>query len=160
PASSGEVVTVPLIAENARAAGAEVVCVEAAGRDVVSVANALESDACDMLVTVGGSGVGHNDATVTALASCGEILAHGIALQPGRTAATGTIGNVPVVALPGAVDAALAAWWTLALPLLDRLSGLWPRARLPLPLARKIASSVGIAELVLLEQIEEAWLPL
>ena len=160
PASSGEVVTAPLIAENAQAAGTEVVCVEAAGRDVVSVANTLENDACDMLVTIGGSGVGRNDSTIAAIARCGEVLAHGIALQPGRTTATGRIGNVPVIALPGAVDAALAAWWTLALPLLDRLSGLWPRARLTLPLARKIASSVGIAEVVLLEQVEEAWLPL
>jgi len=153
-------VTTPLIAENAQAAGAEVVCVQAAGRDVVSVATAIESDACDMLVTIGGSGVGRNDATITALARCGEVLAHGVALQPGRTAATGRIGNVPVIALPGAVDAALAAWWMLALPLLDRLSALWPRARRILPLARKIASSVGIAEVVLLERVEEAWLPL
>jgi molybdopterin molybdotransferase len=160
PASTGEAVTTPLIAENAQAAGAEVVCVQAAGRDVVSVATAIESDACDMLVTIGGSGVGRNDATITALARCGEVLAHGVALQPGRTAATGRIGNVPVIALPGAVDAALAAWWMLALPLLDRLSALWPRARRILPLARKIASSVGIAEVVLLERVEEAWLPL
>jgi molybdopterin molybdotransferase len=160
PASTGEAVTTPLIAENGQAAGAEVVCVQAAGRDVVSVATAIESDACDMLVTIGGSGVGRNDATITALARCGEVLAHGVALQPGRTAATGRIGNVPVIALPGAVDAALAAWWMLALPLLDRLSALWPRARRILPLARKIASSVGIAEVVLLERVEEAWLPL
>jgi molybdopterin molybdotransferase len=160
PASPGEAVTAPLIADNARAAGTEAVCVEAAGRDAVSVANTLETDACDMLVTIGGSGVGRNDATITALARCGEILAHGIALQPGRTAAIGRLGNVPVIALPGAPDAALAAWWTLALPLLDRLSGLWPRARLTLPLARKIASGVGIAEVVLLEQVEETWLPL
>ena len=160
PASTGEAVTTPLIAENAQAAGAEVVCVQAAGRDVVSVATAIESDACDMLVTIGGSGVGRNDATITALARCGEVLAHGVALQPGRTAATGRIGNVPVIALPGAVDAALAAWWMLALPLLDRLSALWPRAGRILPLARKIASSVGIAEVVLLERVEEAWLPL
>ena len=61
--------TAQLIAENARAAGAEIVRAEAAGRDSESVANALESDACDMLVTIGGSGVGRNDATIAALAS-------------------------------------------------------------------------------------------
>jgi len=58
-----------------------------------------------------------------ALARCGEVLAHGIALQPGRTAAVGRIGKIPVIVLPGAPDQALAAWWTLALPVLDRLSG-------------------------------------
>jgi len=160
PASSAEAVTASLIAENARAAGAEVVCIEAASRDEAAVASALDGGVCDLLVTIGGSGGGRNDATITALASRGKVLAHGIALQPGRTVATGKVGNVAVIALPGAPDAALAAWWTLALPLLDRLSGLWPRSRLTLPLARKIASSVGIAEVVLLEQVEEAWFPI
>jgi len=160
PANSGEAVTAQLIAENARAAGAEVVCIEVTGRDTASVASALDSEACDLLVTIGGSGVGRNDATVAAIARRGEVMAHGIALEPGRTAAIGMIGSVPVIALPGAPDAALAAWWTLALPSLDRLSWLRPRGRLTLPLARKIASSVGIAEIVLLEELEQSWIPL
>jgi molybdopterin molybdotransferase len=160
PANSGEAVTARLIAESARRIGAEVICTKANGRDAVSAASALDSCTCDLLVTIGGTGVGRNDATVTALKSRGEVVAHGIALQPGRTAAVGCIGNIPVIALPGAPDGALAAWWTLGLPVLDRLSWLWPRAYLILPLQRKIASSVGIAEIVLLEQIEEAWMPL
>ena len=160
PVASGEAVTVQLISENARAAGAGVLCAEAAGRDAASIAEALEPGACDMLITTGGSGVGGSDAVVSALAKRGEVIAHGIALQPGRTAAVGRIGAIPVIALPGAPDQALAAWWTLALPLLDRLSGLWPRQPVTLPLQRKIASSVGITELVLLEEIEGRWLPL
>ena len=160
PVASGEAVTVQLISENARAAGAGVLCAEAAGRDAASIAEALEPGACDMLITTGGSGVGGSDVVVSALAKRGEVIAHGIALQPGRTAAVGRIGAIPVIALPGAPDQALAAWWTLALPLLDRLSGLWPRQPVTLPLQRKIASSVGITELVLLEEIEGRWLPL
>jgi molybdopterin biosynthesis enzyme len=62
-----------------------------------------------------------------------------------------------VVALPGAPDQAFAAWWTLVLPALDRLSGRRPRTTLSLPLAQKIASSVGIAEIVLLERRQGAW---
>jgi len=62
--------------------------------------------------------------------------------------------------LPGAPDHAFAAWWTLALPVLDRLSGRRPRKTLNLPLARKIASSVGIAEIVLLERKQGAWVTL
>jgi molybdopterin biosynthesis enzyme len=160
PANPSEALTAKLIVNNARAAGAEAVCAKAPGRDAASVASALASHGCDMLITIGGSGVGRNDATIAALASCGEITAHGIALEPGRTAAIGIIGNLPVIALPGAPDAALAAWWTLALPTLDRLSALWPRHRLTLKLSRKIASSVGISEIVLLEQVEESWLPI
>jgi molybdopterin molybdotransferase len=160
PANSGEAVTARLIAESARQAGAEVLCMAAGGRDTASVASALHPEACDILLTIGGTGVGRNDATITALKSRGEVVAHGIALQPGRTTAVGLIAKVPVLALPGAPDGALAAWWTLALPLLDRLSYLWPRDYLILPLARKIASSVGLSEVVLLERVEEAWIPL
>ena len=65
-----------------------------------------------------------------------------------------------MVALPGAPDQALAGWWTLVLPVLDRLSGSEKRRTTPLPLARKIASSVGIAEIVLLKNTDEAWMPL
>ena len=160
PAASGVAVTAKLIAESARRAGVDVVCAEAAGRDAASIAKALDAGACDALVTIGGSGVGRTDAAIAALAQRGDVIAHGIALQPGRTTAAGRIGEIPVMALSGAPDRALAAWWTLALPMLDRLSGLRSRPAVTLPLARKIASSVGIAEMALLERDGGAWTPL
>lgn len=153
----GSSVTAKLIAESARATGAETVSVTAAGRDVGSIAAALDDGACDLLLIVGGSGVGRTDAAVTALAAGGKILAHGIALQPGRTSAVGRVGKTPVVVLPGAPDQALAVWWTLVLPVLDRLSGRRQRKTVNLPLARKIASQVGIAEIVLLERKQDMW---
>jgi molybdopterin molybdotransferase len=153
----GGSVTADLIAESARAAGADAVSSTAAGRDAGSIAAALDDGACDLLLIVGGSGVGRTDATVTALAARGKILSHGIALQPGRTSAVGRVGKTPVVVLPGAPDQALAAWWTLVLPVLDRLSGRALRNTVNLPLARKIASSVGIAEIVLLERTQDMW---
>jgi molybdopterin molybdotransferase len=156
----GGTLTADLIAESARAAGTEVFRNEAAGRDAASIAKVLDTDGCDLLLTIGGSGVGLTDATVMALAQRGEVVAHGIALQPGRTSAIGRIGKTPVVALPGAPDQAFAAWWTLALPALDVLSGRRPRKTLNLPLARKIASQVGIAEIVLLERKQGAWVTL
>ncbi len=161
PAASGEAVSAQLIAESARAAGADVVCIEAAARDATSVAAAAaDAGACDLLITTGGTGLGSSDAVIAALARCGEVIVHGIAVQPGRTAAVGRVGTIPVIALPGAPDQALAAWWTLALPVLDALSGRGPRQAVALPLARKIASTVGIAELALVEEIEGRWLPL
>jgi molybdopterin molybdotransferase len=168
PAASGATATAQLISECARGAGANVACAEATGRDAASIAGAIdtamdaaiEAGSCDLLVTIGGSGVGRTDAAVVALAQRGEVIAHGIALQPGRTAAVGGIEQVPVIALPGAPDQALAAWWTLARPVLDRLSARQPRQRLTLPLARKIASSVGISEIVLLQKDAGTWMPL
>jgi molybdopterin biosynthesis enzyme len=156
----GGTLTADLIAESARTAGAETARITAEGRDTVSIAKALDDSACDLLLIIGGSGVGRTDATVTALVGRGELIAHGIALQPGRTAAVGRVGKTPVVVLPGAPDQAFAAWWTLVLPMLDRLSGRRPRRTLNLPLARKIASGVGIAEIVLLRRKQGAWMPL
>jgi molybdopterin biosynthesis enzyme len=161
PANAGVSHTALLIFELAGAAGAGTACVAASGRDAASIAEAMDASACDVLVTTGGSGVGRTDETIAALARRGEVIAHGIALQPGHTAAVGRIGNVPVIALPGAPDQALAVWWTLALPVLQRLAGLAPqRDAVTLPLARKIASHVGMTELVLLARIDGQWLPL
>jgi molybdopterin molybdotransferase len=158
PAASGDALTAALISESA--AGVSVIRIEAKGRDAAAIAGVLDPGGCDLLITTGGSGVGRTDAAIMALAERGEVIAHGIALQPGRTSAVGQIEGIPVIALPGAPDQALAAWWTLALPVLDRLSGRLQRRKLTLPLARKIASSVGIAEIVLLDKAEGAWLPL
>jgi molybdopterin biosynthesis enzyme len=159
-ATAGTTVTAHLIAESARAAGAEIIRVAAGGRDARSIATAFDAESCDLLVIVGGTGVGRSDATIEALASRGELRAHGIALRPGRTAAVGRIAGRPVIALPGAPDQALAAWWTLVLPALDRLSGREKRRTRTLPLVRKIASSVGIAEIVLLTKAGDGWMPI
>jgi molybdopterin molybdotransferase len=152
-------ITAKLVARSLRMAGVDVVCVEADARDATSIAKALDISACDLLVTIGGSGVGRTDAAVLTLAERGEVLAHGFALQPGRTAAVGRIGNKPVIVMPGAPDQALAVWWTLVLPVLDRLAGA-QRKTASRPLAQKIASSVGIAEIVLLGEQDRAWVPL
>jgi molybdopterin molybdotransferase len=159
PAIAGHTVTAQLIAESARAAGADVIHSQADGRDASSVAKALTGERCDLIVTVGGTGVGRTDATVEALTRSGRLIAHGIALQPGRTTALGKTDDASVIALPGAPDQALAAWWTLVLPVLDRLTGRLQHAK-TLPLARKISSSVGIADIALLEKIDGAWMPL
>lgn len=160
PAANGRDIAAPMIAELMEAAGAAVTSIAATARTAAAIADALAVDACDLLVLVGGTGLGRNDATVAALSQRGTVSAHGIAMQPGRTAAIGRINAVPVVALPGAPDQALAAWWTLALPTLDKLSGRAPWPMIALPLARKIASGIGIAEIVLLERSGAAWSPL
>jgi molybdopterin molybdotransferase len=160
PATDGSDITAQLIVDLARAEGADVMRSDAPGRDAASIAAALDGDACDLILTIGGSGVGRLDASIAALVQAGAVLAHGLALQPGRTTAIGKINTTPAIALPGAPDQALAAWWTLALPLLDRLSGRVVRTTATLPLARKIASSVGVAEIVLLQRTDSAWLPL
>ena len=156
----GATATMQMIADLARAAGLDVSVHEAGARDAASIAESLDVSACDLMLTVGGSGVGRADAAVTALAQRGAEFAHGLALLPGRTAMVGRLGKVPVVGLPGAPGQALAVWLALVLPLIDRLSARQPRHTVTLPLARKIASSVGIAEIALLVEEHKTWMPL
>jgi molybdopterin biosynthesis enzyme len=160
PARAGLGQTARLIAELAEAAGAGLTQVVASARDGASIAAAIGTSDCDLVVTIGGSGVGRTDATIAALRARGAVLSHGLALQPGRTAAVGRFGKIPVIALPGTPDQALAGWWTLVLPVLDRMSGLLLRPGCSLPLVRKIASSVGLSEIALLRHEAGAWLPL
>lgn len=158
--NTGSDLTANCIAELAVATGTAVARTDAVARDAASVAQTLRAETCDLVILIGGTGVGRADAAVEALAARGRVLAHGVALVPGRTIAIGDLAGIPVIALPGAPAPALAGWWTLALPVLDRLSARQPRATMTLPLARKIASHVGLCEIAMLKQIDGAWTPL
>jgi molybdopterin molybdotransferase len=174
PATDGVAMTADVIVARARAAGAHVTRADAGRRDAVAIAAAIKAADCDLLIIVGGTGAGHHDATGAALAAGGaslihdspmhdslihDSLIHGVAVQPGRTVAIGRTPG-PVIALPGAPDHALAVWWTLGQPVLDALSGRLARRSIVRPLTRKIASGVGMSEIVLLKDTEAGWLPL
>jgi molybdopterin biosynthesis enzyme len=158
-ASDGSLLTVQLVGELVEAAGARV-SVETAGRDAKSIAEALAAHQCDLIVTIGGTGLGRSDATAQALSMRSALIAHGIALRPGHTAALGRLDATSVVALPGAPDQAFAVYHALVQPTLDRLMDRTGRRGTMLPLARKISSTVGIAEIALVRQEQATWLPL
>jgi molybdopterin biosynthesis enzyme len=160
PSVDGNTASSQFICEFLKTNGARVSLTRAAGRDAASLAAAIGAEPCDLLAIVGGTGFGRMDATIHALASRDALLAHGLALQPGRTAAIGKIGATPIVAVPGAPDQALAACLMLIQPALDRLSARVLRAGITRPLARKIASAIGVAELVLLKSSDGQWMPL
>jgi molybdopterin biosynthesis enzyme len=160
PAHHGHCGSAEFIAAFAREAGARVTLTIAAARDATAIVSAIGDDARDLLLLVGGSGVGRSDAAVTAMAERGTVAAHGLALQPGRTAAVGHVGAVPAIVIPGTPPQALAAWLALAQPVLDRLALHAPRRPIIRPLARKIASTIGFAELVLLRSVDGHWMPL
>lgn len=160
PPAMGGAVTAQMIAEEARSAGADVTVAVATGRESATIVAAFERAPCDVLLVVGGTGAGRGDAAVSALSQHGARLVHGIAMQPGRTAAVGKLGDVPVVAMPGAPEQALAVWWTLARPVLDHRAGRRARCAVTLPLARKVSSSPGVADIVLLGRADDRWMPL
>jgi molybdopterin molybdotransferase len=82
----------------------------------------------------------------------------GPALVPGHGAALGHVDGVPAVLLPQRFDAAIGAALGLAVPCLARLAGL-SLAGTRLPLAARLVSAVGIAEIALLRRREGAFEP-
>ncbi|MFN3890437.1 MAG: molybdopterin-binding protein [Beijerinckiaceae bacterium] len=158
--SEGDPVTARFVTALAAEEGAapDMVCAEA--RDTESIVEAL-SGAWDAAFLVGGSGVSGDDCSVRALRRTGEAIAHGFALDPGRTGAAGLVGGKPVLCLPGRFDSALAVYLALGRPVLRRLcaDASNPAGRKG-PLARKIASAVGLSQIALLQFVDDAWAPL
>ena len=119
------------------------------GRDLGAV---LGAESADFIIVIGGTGNGRNDNSVQVVAREAWLAVHGIALTPGETAALGFAGPRPVLVLPGRLDAALSVWLLLGRRILERLAASTPhRDRDPvetLTLARKVTSTVGLAELV------------
>jgi molybdopterin biosynthesis enzyme len=110
---------------------------------------ALNDEDADAVVAVGGTGCGRNDRSVRTLARVGQLAFHGIGIAPGETTALGFVGARPVLLLPGRVDAALAGWLTVGRRMLARLAfRLIEEQPFSAELARKIASPLGLAEVV------------
>jgi molybdopterin biosynthesis enzyme len=106
--------------------------------------------ASDAIIGIGGTGSGSADTSVRALARLGRVEVHGVAISPGETTAFGMMHGRPVLLLPGRIDAAVAAFLTIGLPLIDRLAGSSDAADpgVTAALTRKIASPLGLVELV------------
>ncbi len=104
-----------------------------------SGAEVVDSATADLVITMGEAPAG------------ADVLTHGLALEPGRDCAIGRLGATPMIALPRQPDQAFAGFIALVRPALDLLCARAPAAQVSLPLAAKISSRVGVAELVLLE---------
>jgi molybdopterin molybdotransferase len=87
---------------------------------------------------------------------------HGTALAPGETCGFGFIGSRPVLLLPGRLDAAMAGWLMLGRCLLGRLGGAREQNECAetATLTRKIASTVGLTEVVPVRRVGDKAEPL
>ncbi len=121
--------------------------------DLGSLSQALAKSIAenDLTLLSGGSSIGVRDLTVAAIESMrdSEILAHGVALSPGKPSILGRVGGKPVLGLPGQVTSALVVMHVLILPLVKHLQGdeqaFDPARRLgrKAVLARNVASKPG-----------------
>ena len=110
---------------------------------------ALGSDDTDLVILVGGSGTGLRDVSVHLLAQAGQVAFHGVGISPGETVAFGAMNKAGVLIVPGRLDAAFAAWVTIGEAIMAHLAGYkGAPPSSPATLARKVASTIGLVEVV------------
>src|ERR1700733_8683201 len=90
--------------------------------------NALDS--CDMLVLSGGTSKGTGDVSHRIISRLGKpgIIAHGVALKPGKPLCLAVCNGKPVVILPGFPTSAMFTFHDMIVPVLRRMAGLPPRS--------------------------------
>lgn len=80
---------------------------------------------CDLILLSGGSSVGTRDLSLDALLGLpgSEILAHGVAISPGKPTILARLGSKPIIGLPGQVTSVQVVLYVLVLPCLQHISG-------------------------------------
>jgi len=112
----------------------------------------------DMLVLSGGTSKGAGDVSHRIIARLGKpgIVAHGVALKPGKPLCLAVCDGKPVVILPGFPTSAMFTFHDMIVPVLRRMAGLPPRsdakvsARVPV----RIPSELGRTEFVMVSLVE------
>ncbi|MCA1788375.1 MAG: molybdopterin molybdotransferase MoeA [Thioalkalivibrio sp.] len=117
--------------------------------DAAGLQDQLGRPGADLILTVGGTGMGFNDRTVAVAKDLGSLLFHGVNLRPGDSVAAASLPFAPAILLPGHPVAAASAYECLAARLVRRLSGRapdWPNPPRRVRLARKISSALGVTD--------------
>jgi molybdopterin molybdotransferase/putative molybdopterin biosynthesis protein len=83
----------------------------------------------DVVVVSAGTSMGTRDLTASVIQELGEILFHGVALQPAKPTLLGKIGDVPILGLPGYPVAAYVASLYFLQPLVTAISRNIPQSR-------------------------------
>ncbi|MBR0717153.1 molybdopterin biosynthesis protein [Bradyrhizobium liaoningense] len=112
----------------------------------------------DMLVLSGGTSKGAGDLSHRIIGRLGKpgIIAHGVALKPGKPLCLAVCDGKPVVILPGFPTSAMFTFHDMIVPVLRKMAGLPPRAdamvnaKVPV----RIASELGRTEFVMVSLVE------
>lgn len=112
----------------------------------------------DVVVLSGGTSKGEGDVCHRIVARLGKpgIVAHGVALKPGKPLCLAVCDGKPVVILPGFPTSAMFTFHDMIVPVLRRLAGLPPRAdaQVGAKVPVRIASEPGRAEFVMVSLVE------
>jgi molybdenum cofactor synthesis domain-containing protein len=117
-------------------------------------------EASDMLVLSGGTSKGAGDVSHRIIERLGKpgIIAHGVALKPGKPLCLAVCDGKPVVILPGFPTSAMFTFHDMIVPVLRRMAGLPPRsdAKVTAKVPVRIASELGRTEFVMVSLVEGA----
>ncbi|VIO78664.1 molybdopterin biosynthesis protein [Bradyrhizobium ivorense] len=112
----------------------------------------------DMLVLSGGTSKGAGDVSHRIIARLGKpgIIAHGVALKPGKPLCVAVCDGKPVIILPGFPTSAMFTFHDMIVPVLRRMAGLPPRsdAKVTAKVPVRIASELGRTEFVMVSLVE------
>ncbi|MFC6488785.1 molybdopterin biosynthesis protein, partial [Nitratireductor sp. GCM10026969] len=112
----------------------------------------------DMLVLSGGTSKGAGDVSHRIVSRLGKpgIIAHGVALKPGKPLCLAVCDGKPVVILPGFPTSAMFTFHDMIAPVLRRMAGLPPRAdmRVTARVPLRIASELGRTEFVMVSLVK------
>jgi molybdopterin molybdotransferase/putative molybdopterin biosynthesis protein len=114
----------------------------------------------DMLVVSGGTSKGAGDVSHHIVDRLGRpgIIAHGVALKPGKPLCLAVCDGKPVIILPGFPTSAMFTFHDMIVPVLRRMAGLPPRsdARVTARVPVRIGSELGRTEFVMVSLVEAA----
>lgn len=114
-----------------------------------SILRSIEAGA-DLVMVNAGSSAGSKDFTRHAIELLGHVLAHGIAMMPGKPTVLGVVRDVPVVGNPGYPVSAVLSFNEFVRPLILAWQGLETSAqnRCKVRLTRPLPSKPGIDEFI------------
>ncbi|HZD44430.1 MAG TPA: molybdopterin molybdotransferase MoeA, partial [Methanomicrobiales archaeon] len=78
---------------------------------------------CDAILISGGSSKDERDMVASVIGELGEVLAHGIGLQPGKPTIIGRVERTPVIGLPGHPASAYVVLFAIVGELLTAMTG-------------------------------------
>jgi molybdenum cofactor synthesis domain-containing protein len=112
----------------------------------------------EMLVLSGGTSKGAGDVSHRIIGRLGKpgIIAHGVALKPGKPLCLAVCDGKPVIILPGFPTSAMFTLHDMIVPVLRRIAGLPPRAdaKVNAKIPVRIASELGRTEFVMVSLVE------
>ncbi len=114
---------VRMVATAIRTSGSEIGAIQFTAGERSDFARALLESSADAICTIGGTGIGPGDSTVLTMAEIGEVVFHGVRVNPGGSFGFGFVGGRPVFASPGRLPDMVAVNILFSSPFARRIFG-------------------------------------